>query len=342
MREIANNLAHIGVLKVINKTPDQPPFDNDDLDLFQTFASQISIALVMSEGNRALFKLVQGVGHEIENSALLERPLALAAKESLESFEATLATSSVIKTEDLESLNLVKEILDTICTAAEEAKDFTQDLLGFSGRKFQKREPVNLNALIKNETLKLKQSPPPSVINAGQVDVNFEFSDEQLMCNIYEIPFMHVVRNIVANAFQAMEGKQENVLSIKTYRKRMQKEQPERELTYTTRKTGEKHLNVKSVRPKIETIEKAFIEFTDTGSGIEEADINHIFDSRFSKRAGGNGLGLWLVKLSLQRMNGIISVQSELGKGSTFTIELPIPNVKSRGNDEQTEKSSSH
>ena len=71
------------------------------------------------------------------------------------------------------------------------------------------------------------------------------------------------------------------------------------------------------------------VEFfvTDTGSGIDPEDLKHIFDayvSRDAENQNGYGLGLTLCRTIVERMDGTISVQSELGRGSTFRFILPF------------------
>jgi hypothetical protein len=67
----------------------------------------------------------------------------------------------------------------------------------------------------------------------------------------------------------------------------------------------------------------------DNGSGIHPKDLNHIFKrfyrSRFSKDTQGIGLGLPLAKAIVEAHNGTIEVSSELGVGTTFTINFLIP-----------------
>ena len=74
----------------------------------------------------------------------------------------------------------------------------------------------------------------------------------------------------------------------------------------------------------------ALIRISDTGIGIAAADLPHVFD-RFwradkvrSRATGGTGLGLAIARWIVDRHGGTIVVSSELGKGSTFTVTLPL------------------
>ena len=67
------------------------------------------------------------------------------------------------------------------------------------------------------------------------------------------------------------------------------------------------------------------IKVTDTGSGINNEDLPKIFDPFFStKGQKGNGLGLAVIWGIIDNHNGTISVNSDLGKGTTFTIRIPF------------------
>jgi two-component system sensor histidine kinase HydH len=65
------------------------------------------------------------------------------------------------------------------------------------------------------------------------------------------------------------------------------------------------------------------IEVTDTGSGIEGDDLERIFEPDFSTKPAGTGLGLAMVKRTLDDMGGTIEVESEPGRGSTFRMWWP-------------------
>lgn len=78
-----------------------------------------------------------------------------------------------------------------------------------------------------------------------------------------------------------------------------------------------------------QTMERIKVTITDQGIGIPSTDIEHIFerfytvDKAHSQKMGGSGLGLSIVKTIVEKHFGTISVQSELGRGTTFTLSFP-------------------
>jgi two-component system phosphate regulon sensor histidine kinase PhoR len=68
---------------------------------------------------------------------------------------------------------------------------------------------------------------------------------------------------------------------------------------------------------------------SDTGPGIPPEHLPRVFerfyrvDAGRSRELGGTGLGLSIVKHMVEAMRGKVSVESEVGKGSTFTVSLP-------------------
>jgi two-component system phosphate regulon sensor histidine kinase PhoR len=73
------------------------------------------------------------------------------------------------------------------------------------------------------------------------------------------------------------------------------------------------------------------LTFTDTGIGMSKKNLKHIFEPFFrinpddSQSASGTGLGLALVFEIMKLHKGIINVESEEGKGTTFTLQFPLP-----------------
>jgi len=66
------------------------------------------------------------------------------------------------------------------------------------------------------------------------------------------------------------------------------------------------------------------IQFHDTGTGIRKEDISKIFDPFYTTKEKGTGLGLAVSYNIIKKMNGLLTVESEAGKGTTFTIMLPV------------------
>lgn len=80
----------------------------------------------------------------------------------------------------------------------------------------------------------------------------------------------------------------------------------------------------------VQEAEEVSISISDRGIGIPPADLEHIFerfytvDKARSRRLGGAGLGLSIVRTIIEKHHGTISVTSEVGKGTTFSIRLPL------------------
>jgi signal transduction histidine kinase len=80
--------------------------------------------------------------------------------------------------------------------------------------------------------------------------------------------------------------------------------------------------------------ENAIIRVTDTGVGVPEDSLPHLFerfyrvDKARARKSGGSGLGLSIVRNMVERNGGTIDVSSTLGQGSTFTVTFPIFDVE--------------
>ncbi len=76
--------------------------------------------------------------------------------------------------------------------------------------------------------------------------------------------------------------------------------------------------------------ENLVIRFSDNGIGIADSDIGSIFDRFYQVekvRPNGSGIGLSLVKAFVELHGGTIEVQSKIGKGSTFTVTIPVRHI---------------
>ena len=133
------------------------------------------------------------------------------------------------------------------------------------------------------------------ISRSRELDIDFSLSDESELRNELEVPSVHdlvlIVGNIVENAFDALEnfdGERIVSLSILDFDKEI-----------------------------VITVE-------DSGPGMDEEALKNIFTRGYSSKGKGHGYGLYLVKQSIDNLEGSIDVESAEGEGTTFTVRLPI------------------
>ncbi|MBK7654097.1 MAG: ATP-binding protein [Betaproteobacteria bacterium] len=86
--------------------------------------------------------------------------------------------------------------------------------------------------------------------------------------------------------------------------------------------------DVVTMSAELQETNEIHIDISDTGIGITQEDITHIFDKYFradnaqTVARSGHGLGLYLAKQIIELHQGSLSVESELGKGTTMSITL--------------------
>ncbi|MEX0881968.1 MAG: hybrid sensor histidine kinase/response regulator [Cyclobacteriaceae bacterium] len=92
----------------------------------------------------------------------------------------------------------------------------------------------------------------------------------------------------------------------------------------------QKEAGEKNIRIKIKVLEnEAKIEISDNGIGIEEKHRNEVFNlfHRATQRNVGSGLGLYMVKESVEQLQGNVFLNSDLGSGTVITVNLPDLNL---------------
>lgn len=67
------------------------------------------------------------------------------------------------------------------------------------------------------------------------------------------------------------------------------------------------------------------LDLIDTGNGMDQSTAMHMFEAFYSTKDGGSGLGLPTARKGIEAHGGRIDVQSELGRGTQFTLEFPVP-----------------
>jgi two-component system NtrC family sensor kinase len=178
------------------------------------------------------------------------------------------------------------ENLRKIVKETTRCKDIVKGLLEFARPQEPAMAPTDINDVVDKALAIFERQAL-----FQNIKVNKDYSDlPQIVSDRAQLE--QVFTNIIANAAEAMDGN--GVLTIKT-----------------------------SLDARTESLKIAFI---DTGHGIREEDKKRLFEPFFTtKEVGkGTGLGLAISYSIVQKHQGSIEVKSEVGRGSTFTIILPL------------------
>lgn len=177
-----------------------------------------------------------------------------------------------------------KELLSHIEEQTNRMRDIVRSLLEFSRVTEFKKEPLSLRKLI-DDTVRLVKGQIPT---GAEIAIDIP---EDTIINADNQRLQQAFLNLIKNGLEAT---------------------PEGKITVSAKK-GTEH-------------NTANIKFSDTGAGIRPEDIPKIFDPFFTtKEVGkGTGLGLFITHEIIEEHDGSIKVESKVGEGTTFLIELPL------------------
>jgi len=222
---------------------------------------------------------------QVEKMASVGRLAAGVAHEINNPLTGILTNASLLM-EDFPGEDPRHEDLKTIVNETLRCRKIVKDLLDFSRQTKPERKFMNLNEVL-NATCKL-------------VDNQISFKNSVIKKNLGEsLPHVmldkgqmtQVFMNILLNASDAMPEGGEIVLDSRL-------------------SSDDRFIQV---------------SITDTGIGINSKDIDHLFDPFFSTKGYGTGLGLAISYGIVQQHGGMIEVKSRKGKGTTFTVKIPVP-----------------
>jgi len=180
----------------------------------------------------------------------------------------------------------MRSSLQKIVTQADRSKDIIRGLLDFSRQTKPQKMMSNINHILL-ECLSLVEKQPLF----HNIEIEKDFVGNLPLISVDPSQIQQVFMNMIINAAEAMEGNGR--------------------LTLETR-----------FDPVDKTVD---VIFTDTGHGIREEDMPQLFDPFFTTKEVGHGTGLGLaISYGIVRKHrGTITVESEIGKGTTFIISLP-------------------
>lgn len=204
-----------------------------------------------------------------------------------------------------------------ILKAGLRAKDLTQQILSFSRQRDQELQPVKIQAVVEEACALLDSTIPKTIAFKTRIQPDCK----AVMADATQIH--QIIINLVTNAYQAMS---ENGGLLK--------------LVLQQIKTD---LNKKK-NPAGSGKEYVMLQVSDSGTGIEKAHLEMIFDPYFTTKDkdNGTGLGLSVVHGIVKQFKGIIKVFSKPKKGTTIKVYLPIIQSEERNTPVQLPPKTSH
>jgi two-component system nitrogen regulation sensor histidine kinase GlnL len=167
-----------------------------------------------------------------------------------------------------------------------------QSLLEFARPRPRQIGPVSIHELL-DRALTLLDSE----LHKYEIEVRRVYGDNVPIISGDGEKLFQVFFNLIQNAIQAMDGS-------------------ERRIVLTTAKT------VWNQSPQ--PADAVLLTIRDSGKGIDAANISHIFDPFFSTKSNGSGLGLSICHAIVEEHGAHIAVESTPGKGTTFSLTLPV------------------
>ena len=144
-----------------------------------------------------------------------------------------------------------------------------------------------------NETINVVEVVELALDIFNEDYIVFENEEQEIISKMDRTQLIRIITNLVKNAIQAIPDHQENK-SV---------------LVAVKRKNNDVLISVK-----------------DNGTGIEELNLNRIFEPKFTTKNSGMGLGLGIIKNIIENYKGTITFETKIGQGTTFTVSLPIIN----------------
>ena len=197
--------------------------------------------------------------------------------------------ATALRAQTHEFMNKMHVIMGLIdMKAYDELKNFTQEIA------YNRQSEVSY-IVTRLKDITLSGFILGKISRSRELDIDFSLTEESELHGELDVPSVHdivlIAGNIIENAFDALKNFD-----------------------------GERIVNLSILDFDREIV----IVVEDSGPGMDENTRKHIFQRGFSSKCeSGHGFGLYLVKQSIDSLNGSVTVESALGEGTTFTVRLP-------------------
>lgn len=195
-----------------------------------------------------------------------------------------------------------REDLEIIIEQANRCSKIIKGLLGFSRKATAERVEININTLLDSTIAMVRNQA-----KFHNIKFNLNFDESLPLIHVDPNQMQQVFLNLLINAADAMNERGQITIATRTVGE--SEETPWFKMGHP--QEGKKYIE---------------IEFTDTGPGIPEEYLGKIFEPFFTTKPVGKGTGLGLAVSYgiIKRHGGNITVRSEVGKGASFFIRLPV------------------
>ena len=245
-----------------------------------------SMASALKERDEKLKEFTRSKIMESERLALIGQLSANVAHELNNPLQG-IVTYSHLLLEELATDNPARDSLEKIVAQANRSRDIIRGLLDFSRQRKPDKTLCDVNVVLKECVSLLEKQ---ALFHNIQINMKLDAKVPSTIIDPSQIERVFI--NMIVNAADAMEGNGKLDLSTR-------------------------------YNPSDHFIE---VEFKDTGHGIAKENMERIFDPFFTTKDTGHGVGLGLAISFgiIKEHNGTISVESEVGKGTTFLVRLPV------------------
>jgi signal transduction histidine kinase len=201
--------------------------------------------------------------------------------------------------EDLPAESRSRPLLQNIVSGADRAAMLTAQLLAYAGKGNFVRAPVDLSKAARRVMEELRAGVP-----AG-IEFRMEMAEQLPPVTADPQQIRQMITGLAMNAVEAIGARPGRV----------------------TIRTALEHLagGTPATVGKVEGGEYVTMTIEDNGSGMDDATMEHIFEPFFTTKFMGRGLGLAAVAGIVRLLDGAVIVWSEVGKGTTVQVAVPVP-----------------
>jgi len=193
--------------------------------------------------------------------------------------------------------------LGNIVESSEKAAELCKQMLAYSGKGKFVVKAINLSAMVENITKLLEISISKNVV------LKYHMAEQLPAVEVDMAQIQQVIMNLVINASDAI-GDKSGVISIAT----------------GVMQADSAYLAGTSMDDQLSEGRYVYMEVSDTGCGMDKKTRSKLFEPFFTTKFTGHGLGMSAVLGIVRGHHGAIKVYSEIGRGSTFKVLLPMSN----------------